>query len=210
MVALAVASACKHARESNDHDRARDDARRTVPKPAGPGIAPGTYRVDITVHVEAKHTHIIRSEPDLALALFADARQLGECHVEHTATGTCRFDDVALDVAPSTVLRVAIVDRDGDAILDDPASWGTSLAMAMRPRGAMVSATITLEPSATWWEVNGARVWGVAIGVLAALGSLGAFRKQLIVADPLPPRCSHCNKSISADALTCSHCGAAQ
>lgn len=173
--------------------------------PEGSPILPGTYA--LAVHVEVKAKHWIRKEPDLPITMRVDGQDVGDCLIEHAASGDCRFE---ARLGEDSGIALEVNDREGGAVLVHSEGWRTGKHLVMTTMGAVKEATLVIEPALGWWDVNGWRVAGLGMGVAAALGVMGGFRRKLFVADAGPPRCTHCGKRIAEDALKCDYCGAAQ
>jgi hypothetical protein len=156
------------------------------PLPTGPGLAPGTYRLT-RVEVAALpttatgHAWDIRGgAPDLSVEVRIDGAVVDHCRVaDDQLAGACQLDAL-IDLGPSTVLTVTVIDRDlaaddavGTATLADPSRWGLDLALPMAPTDRLDAARIFLAAGPTWWaehqdELVRLAMFGIALaGVLA-------------------------------------------
>jgi len=244
VVALLAFAGCKKAREwAEQKVEERQDAREAegeaervaderaaalAPKPTGPGIAPGEYRL-VEVRVEAAAMNRKNrpwddapgESPDLVVTITVDGVQRETCKpTANTHVGKCVLD-LPLVLDRTSSIAIEVVDRDtilddaiGKATLTDPATWGVNTPLPMTPSTRLLkSAAIVLTRTPTWWELHRGRLVGLGAGVLLALGVVGTFRRSLMPPPPVPvppPACAHCGALLGASRETCSHCGAVQ
>ena len=199
------------------------------PRPVGPGLAPGRYRVvEVDVEVEARNgrkswdrSFGSNPAPDLIVKVRADSQVIATCNAgDDTTRGRCRLD-AAFELDERTRIELEVVDDDGDgdfdaiggAAMTDPSWWGLGYELPLLPSGKVRAASLVLRAAPSWWALYGARVIAFGLGVAAALGVAGLFRRSLLVADPAAPpkpRCTHCGALIRRNRSRCANCGAVQ
>ena len=198
--AIFVGVGCKRAEEWANN-RAASSAKQTrapvrpVPALAGPGLAPGSYRI-VDVRVEAEPLHGGRPwdvskvasgpEPDIEIDIFIDGHRAGECRgPDDSFTARCRLE-IGFELVAATQIELHVFDRDtvfsdvvGTAMLVDPSHWGTGILLPMATKDDLRAAAIVLEATPSWWEVNQIRVWGACVGIGVGLGILALFRRRV-------------------------------
>ncbi|MCB9563227.1 MAG: hypothetical protein H6708_22750 [Kofleriaceae bacterium] len=243
VVAIAGLGGCKQAKEAAKKWAASDVAADAEggagapavdddaptappPRPDGPGLEPGTYRL-VELRVDVAPTKRggrawdigdgVEADPDPKAVLTLDGHQVATCHAADSTTLRCAPGREVV-IEPSSRFALEVWDQDvlsddkvGTAVLEEPQRWGVGLELPMAPTGQVRAASLRLAPVQTWWATHQVRLLGLAGGVGAALLVIGAFRGRVLVRDwerPPPPRCGHCNARLADDALTCGRCGA--
>jgi hypothetical protein len=219
VVALVVAlGACKAARDLADKAEKKYDERRAVekeaeraaedvaakeeaerppaPKPSGPGLASGKYRVREVRVAVMQTTRKGRAwddapgiEPDVVVRVRVDGKQVAKCETQESFAAHCKLD-VEIELHGGSKLELDVTDRDsivddliGKATLDSPSSWGTGIELPFQPTGRVTTASLTLGAPPTWWSLHSSRVLGLGAGIVFALLVIAAFRSSL-----MPPR----------------------
>ena len=156
--AVRVVAAAEHARHEAEADDAAALAARPIPKPSGPGLAPGDYRiVDLRALAEPTRERgrpwdtAPGAEPDLKIEVFVDDRKVADCKaIDDSLAARCKLD-VAIEIDAHTTLSIKVIDRDpigyddvGSATLVDPSTWGTGIDLPMAMKDRVASATIVL------------------------------------------------------------------
>lgn len=161
------------------------------------------------------------AEPDLVVKLRANGHKLTTCNAgDDSVKGYCQLDET-IEVTPDTRIELEVFDDDdrlmstgdkiGTGVIDSPSIDGpTKLSFDLK--GQVKSATLTVVPVPTWFETHRAGFLGLGVGILGALGLIGALRTKILVPDPAPPpmpKCAHCSATVRKRDRRCFNCGAA-
>lgn len=216
----------ERAQERDAEARAtRQEAERPpVPALHGPGVPAGRYRIT-AVRVAAFATD--RKDrpwdtapgelPDLEVRIAIDGAAVGGCKFEDDrAVGRCALD-LEVDLPAGATITLDVRDRDnlvddpmGRATLAEPGTWDLGVELPMVPAGRILSASITIAPIPTWWDLHRHRMLGLGAGIGLALGVVGLFRRSLLPPPPPRPRCAHCQALLREQIGKCPECGAVQ
>jgi hypothetical protein len=210
---------------------ARADAERPpTPRPTGPGLTPGTYRLK-TLVAEAFPTTVRGkgwddapgAEPDLEMTVSVDGKRVVRCKAANDQLeGRCTFedddDDAEIEIGTASRIELAVIDRDsivddpiGTATLDGSEAWGTGIEMQLVPKGRLKSASIMIARVPTWWDLHGTTV--LVFAGLVVVGTTGAIvlsnRRTQRKRAQAGKRCGACGARL-ANYAKCSDCGADQ
>jgi len=214
-------------RAAEDRAAKQEADRPPPPKPNGPGITAGTYRITnirvaafATTRKDKPWDDAPGEEPDLAVKIRLDGDTVGTCRPNDNAVNAHCTLDLEVELRESSELSLEVVDRDtlvddpiGTATLTDPSTWGTRMELPMVPASRIRSASIVIATPPTWWDLHRSRMIGLCAGIGLAISVVGLFRRSLMPPPPAPaplPRCSHCRALLGDSLAKCSECGAVQ